>query len=111
MKKLILGSVIMIMVLSLGLASAFATEKAVKTTAGKGTNTHRAHFVDRDGDGVCDNQRHDKTHKSHFIDKDGDGVCDNQRHSSMGSGHKSGQGTHHGNGKNGGHGAGRHHNN
>ena len=61
MKKGLAVIVTIVMVLGIGMASAFA--------AGK-------HFTDANGDGVCDTCGVSASCGKHFVDADGDGVCD-----------------------------------
>ena len=62
MKKIITLTIVTTLVLTMGSTSVFA--------ASRGEN-----FVDKDGDGVCDNIG--SGNGGYFVDKDGDGVCDN----------------------------------
>ena len=61
MKKGLAVIVTIVMVLGIGMASAFA--------AGK-------HFTDANGDGICDTCGASASCGKHFVDADGDGVCD-----------------------------------
>ncbi len=62
MKKVCIGILAAVMLLSLGTTSALA--------AGRGNGRG---YVDEDGDGVCDNYNG----ACGYVDEDGDGVCDN----------------------------------
>ena len=44
-----------------------------------GTNSASGNFVDKNGNGVCDNfeARSGNGHGRNFVDKNGDGICDN----------------------------------
>ena len=69
MKKVLIGTLAVVLVLTAITAGAFA--------AGRG---HGSCFVDANRDGVCDNYgtaRHVTVHGSNYADIDNDGVCDN----------------------------------
>ncbi len=90
------------------------TEQNVDKSGNNQTPANRPNFVDKDGDGVCDNYTSGKYGKGrgagkgkgrgnrgqnrpNFVDEDGDGVCDNfadrqQRHLRQGKGFGAGQG-------------------
>lgn len=74
MRKIFLGALAAIIVLSADVGTAFAAE------ARSG-----CYFVDADGDGVCDNAGS----MCAYVDADGDGVCD---HYAAGQGRGNGQG-------------------
>lgn len=69
-KKAAVGALTVVMVLSIGGISAFATE-----------NEYGRNFVDVDGDGICDNRDVErvscKEYGRDFVDADEDGICDN----------------------------------
>ncbi len=81
MKKLILITAVLTLVLSIGAVGVFATEAG--------------NFVDENNDGICDNRAN--CQGQNFVDEDNDGVCDRREGC---------QGQHRGNGN----GCGRHHN-
>lgn len=73
MKKTLIGVLTIVIVLTIGVTSAFA----VSSRAGE-------NFVDDDGNGICDNykenQKNDVSQNisdKNFIDEDNDGICDN----------------------------------
>ncbi|MDU5209327.1 MAG: hypothetical protein E6441_08675 [Clostridium sp.] len=67
MKKTLIGILTTVMVLSIGVTSAFA----VSSRAGE-------NFVDADGNGICDNyDEKQNINGKNYIDEDNDGVCDN----------------------------------
>lgn len=76
MKKILMGTAIAALVLTVGVTGAFA--------AG-GRN-----YVDANGDGICDN----RGNYCRFIDTDGDGVCDYHGTSCRYGGGYSGHGCH-----------------
>lgn len=83
MKKLTLitGMIIMMAFLA-GTTNAQSTQSSDKSTKIQTEQSGQktpANFVDKDGDGVCDNhQNKGKLGKcAKFVDGDGDGVCDN----------------------------------
>lgn len=82
MKKILMGTAIAALVLTVGVTGAFA--------AG-GRN-----YVDANGDGICDN----RGNYCRFVDADGDGVCDYHgtscRYGGAYSGHGCHGGGHHG---------------
>lgn len=63
MKKLTAGILTAALVLSVGVTSALAA-----------TPSQRKHFVDADGDGICDN----RNASYGYIDANDDGICDNR---------------------------------
>lgn len=96
-KKTVIGVLSTVLVLSIGVTSAFASSPEHGqnftdtnddgvcdyagngygcTDADHGTHCHNGHgknFTDENGDGVCDNAGKGRQ----FTDEDGDGVCDN----------------------------------
>ena len=76
MKKILMGTAIAALVLTVGVTGAFA--------AG-GRN-----YVDANGDGICDN----RGNYCRFVDTDGDGVCDYHGTSCRYDGGYSGHGCH-----------------
>ena len=76
MKKILMGTAIAALVLTVGVTGAFA--------AG-GQN-----YVDANGDGICDN----RGNYCRFVDTDGDGVCDYHGTSCRYGGRYSGHGCH-----------------
>ena len=76
MKKILMGTAIAALVLTVGVTGAFA--------AG-GQN-----YVDANGDGICDN----RGNYCRFVDTDGDGVCDYHGTSCRYGGGYSGHGCH-----------------
>lgn len=76
MKKILMGTAIAALVLTVGVTGAFA--------AG-GRN-----YVDANGDGICDN----RGNYCRFVDTDGDGVCDYHGTSCRYGGGYSGHGCH-----------------
>ena len=83
MKKGLAVIVTIVMVLGIGMASAFAAGKhftdangdGICDTCGASASCGR-YFVDADGDGVCDACGVSASCGKHFVDADGDGVCD-----------------------------------
>lgn len=75
MKKSFFSILAIIVILSAGSATAFASG-GNRCFDGVGRNGFCA-FVDADGDGVCDNAGKGASCK--FVDADGDGVCDNAK--------------------------------
>ena len=82
MKKILMGTAVTALVLTVGLTTAFAA-------GGR-------YYVDANGDGVCDN----RGSYCRFVDANGDGVCDYQgtncRSGGGYSGHSCHGGGHHG---------------
>lgn len=80
MKKILMGTAVTALVLTVGLTTAFAA-------GGR-------YYVDANGDGICDN----RGSYCRFVDADGDGVCDYQgtgcRHTSGYGCHDQGRGHH-----------------
>ena len=69
MKKLAIGLVIAVIVLSISAMSALAASESPG-------------YVDEDGDGICDRRascgmRRGNGRRANFVDADGDGACDN----------------------------------
>lgn len=96
MKRIIIGALTVIMIVSIGVTSALA--------AGPGSEQGR-NFVDADGDGICDFAgefcRYTDADQDgvcdycgtgqngcgrNFVDVDGDGICDNYRGQGLGLG-------------------------
>lgn len=75
MKKMI--SVLLMAALASGICAATAVSASAATTTT--TTNGVCQFVDKNGDGICDNKG--KLGKGNgtcaFVDKDGDGICDN----------------------------------
>lgn len=76
MKKSFFSILAIIVILSAGSATAFASGGNRCCFDGVSRNGFCA-FVDADGDGVCDNAGKGASCK--FVDADGDGVCDNAK--------------------------------
>lgn len=83
MKKLVLMSGMVLVIIFITVKSnaqaTQSTDKAVKAqTTQAGQNTSQ-NFVDKNGDGICDNHqaRGQQANCSKFTDANGDGVCDN----------------------------------
>ena len=83
MKKLslIIGMIIGVAFLA-GSVNAQTTQAQDKTTKVKTEQTNQktqGNFVDKDGDGVCDNYQNKgkKGNCAKFVDENGDGICDN----------------------------------
>jgi len=83
MKKLILITGMMIGIAFLaGTLNAQSTQNADKSTKAQTTQTDQktpGNFVDKNGDGVCDNKPNCCTKEkcTKFVDENGDGICDN----------------------------------
>jgi len=83
MKKLILitGMVIgmTFLVSSVNSQTTQSSEKAPKVQTTQTSQPATGNFVDKNGDGICDNHqtRGKQANCAKFIDKNGDGVCDN----------------------------------
>ena len=76
MKKILMGTAVTALVLTVGLTTAFAA-------GGR-------YYVDANGDGVCDN----RGSYCRFMDADGDGVCDYQGTNCRSGGGYGGYGCH-----------------
>jgi hypothetical protein len=82
MKRLsgsILALVFTVFFVSQGLAQSATTAEKQDVKQTTATTADYGKFVDKDGDGVCDNfeARGEKAGKNcHFVDANGDGICD-----------------------------------
>lgn len=115
MKKIFSVMLATVLVLTIGVAAAFAASETYAeefTNSNKSAGVRRAYrAVDADGDGVCDNCQNggvrplDGTGKQNgkgganrgaaFVDSDGDGVCDNANGAAAfraGTGNRGGRG-------------------
>ncbi|NQT78165.1 MAG: hypothetical protein HQ565_10655 [Bacteroidetes bacterium] len=83
MKKLtLITGIIIIMAFLAGTVNAQSTQSPDKSTKDQTTQTDQktpGNFVDKNGDGLCDNhQNKGKLGKCiKFVDENGDGICDN----------------------------------
>ncbi len=68
MKKIVVGMLLAVGVLSMGTVGAFAAEPLFLNSR---------NFVDADGNGICDNYEKGGIGQW-FVDVNGDGVCDNR---------------------------------
>jgi len=80
MKKLTLITGIIIMIAFLaGTVNAQSTQSDEKATLAQTDQKTSSNFIDKNGDGVCDNNpdccKNGKSTK--FVDENGDGICDN----------------------------------
>lgn len=82
MKKTLMGILIGLVILAVGVTSAFAAGPGGRhhggNYAGTGTGTGVCQYVDANGDGICDNCN--AAHTScgrYYTDANGDGICDN----------------------------------
>ena len=94
MKKILMGTAVTALVLTVGLTTAFAAGGRYYVDAnGDGVCDNwgsYSRFVDADGDGVCDYQGTN----CRFVDADGDGVCDYQGANCRSGGGYGGYGCH-----------------
>ena len=74
MKKMVIGMLVAVGVLSMGTVSAFAAESAFLNSR---------NFVDVDRNGICDNYEIGGNGQW-FVDMNGDGVCDNRSSAGFG---------------------------
>lgn len=85
MKKLVLLSVLISgIVLIAGQTMAQTTQSPEKSTKAQTTQTNQnvpRNFVDKNGDGICDNHqaRGTQSNCANFVDTNKDGVCDNYK--------------------------------
>jgi len=83
MKKLVLVSALILGIIVItGKTNAQTTQspdKATKVQTSQTDQNTRGSFVDKNGDGVCDNHqtRGQQAKCAKFVDENGDGVCDN----------------------------------
>ncbi len=93
MKKTLLGILIGLVILAVGVTTAFAAGPGGRHHGTGATGTGVCRYVDANGDGICDNRGTGCGQGGGYADADGDGVCDN---------YTGGQGGHHGSGHGGG---------
>jgi len=80
MKKFILASALIIGILFIsGTTSAQTGQSQDKTVQTPTTQTTQGNFIDKNGDGICDNHqaKGKQANCAKFVDSNGDGVCDN----------------------------------
>lgn len=66
--------------------AAVITPGTAGTATAAAQDVNCAAFIDKDGDGVCDNWNSDTGYGACFVDEDGDGICD-YRNSNAGRGY------------------------
>ena len=86
MKKTLLGILIGLVILAVGVTTAFAAGPGGRHHGTGTTGTGVCRYVDANGDGICDNCSAAHTGRS-CTDANGDGICDNCgiRHTGCGS--------------------------
>ncbi|MBE0647452.1 MAG: hypothetical protein IH596_06695 [Bacteroidales bacterium] len=80
MKKLVLISgMILAIIFITGQSNAQTEQSQDKTVKAQTTQTTPGNFIDKNGDGICDNHqaKGKNANCAKFVDGNGDGVCDN----------------------------------